>query len=223
MNRSSIPVEIKVTALMTNVCLGNVFIVAAPSGGGKTSLVKKLIKSLDNIEVSVSHTTRQARPREKHGIDYFFVNDADFLKMVNQNEFVEYAQVFDHYYGTSLFQMNQRLQSGIDVVLDIDWQGAQQIKQIFPHAVSVFIIPPSLKVLKERLFSRGQDDESIIEYRMQRAQEEMGHYDEFDYLIVNDHFDRALSDLRAIVMADRLSIERQSKQVQKTLAVLLAS
>ena len=205
---------------MTNVHLGNVFIVAAPSGGGKTSLVKKLIKTLDDIEVSVSHTTRQPRPLEKHGVDYFFVSDSAFMAMVEHHDFVEYATVFDHFYGTSVSQINDRLKAGIDVVLDIDWQGAQQIRRVFPHAVSIFIVPPSLKVLKERLMSRGQDDPNVIDYRMERAREELCHYDEFDYLIVNDHFERALTDLRSIVIADRTTLARQSKRAQQVLKLL---
>ena len=205
---------------MTNVHLGNVFIVAAPSGGGKTSLVKKLIKTLDDIEVSVSHTTRQPRPLEKHGVDYFFVSDAAFMAMVEHHDFVEYSTVFEHFYGTSVSQINDRLKAGIDVVLDIDWQGAQQIRRVFPHAVSIFIIPPSLKVLKERLMSRGQDDPSVIDYRMERAREELHHYDEFDYLIVNDHFERALTDLRSIVIADRTTMARQSKRAHQVLKLL---
>ena len=208
---------------MTNVHLGNVFIVAAPSGGGKTSLVKKLIKTLDDIEVSVSHTTRQPRPLEKHGVDYFFVSDAAFMAMVEHHDFVEYATVFEHFYGTSVSQINDRLKAGIDVVLDIDWQGAQQIRRVFPHAVSIFIIPPSLKVLKERLMSRGQDDPSVIDYRMERAREELHHYDEFDYLIVNEDFETAANNLCAIVTANRLSITRQKIKLAKSLSFLLAS
>lgn len=208
---------------MTNTAPGNLFIVAAPSGGGKTSLVKKLIKCLDGIQVSISHTTRQPRPREKEGVDYFFVNEACFLDMVSKDAFIEHACVFGHYYGTSVEQINARLNVGIDVVLDIDWQGAQQIRSVFPAAISVFIIPPSLRTLKERLLKRGQDNTEIIEQRMQRAQDEMSHYTEFDYLIVNDVFARALDNLRAIVIANRLSIARQKNKLTKSLSFLLAS
>ena len=208
---------------MTSINPGNIFIVAAPSGGGKTSLVKKLIHCLDDIQVSISHTTRPPRPQEKEGIDYFFVNEACFFDMVNQKAFIEHANVFGYDYGTSIEQMNVRLKAGIDVVLDIDWQGAQQIRLIFPSAVSIFIIPPSLKVLKERLLKRGQDHDEIITQRMQRAQDEMSHYDEFDYLIVNDDFTRASEDLRAVVLANRLSIARQKNKLLNSLSFLLAS
>ena len=208
---------------MMNPCPGNLFIVAAPSGGGKTSLVKRLIKSLEDIQVSISHTTRPMRPGEENGVDYFFVDEECFLTMVQQNEFIEHTQVFGHHYGTSSKQINTRLSAGIDVVLDIDWQGAQQIKHIFPEAVSIFIIPPSLKTLKERLLSRGQDKEVIIRQRMQRAQSEMSHYREFDYLILNDDFASAAENLRAIVIANRLSIARQQNKLAKSLSFILAS
>ncbi len=206
-----------------NTVPGNLFIVAAPSGGGKTSLVTKLIKSVDKLQVSISHTTRPSRPREKEGVDYFFISEKCFLDMVNKNAFIEYASVFGHHYGTSVEQINVRLHAGFDVILDIDWQGAQQIRRVFPNAVSIFILPPSLKTLKERLLKRGQDSDDIIEQRMQRAQDEMSHYDEFDYLIVNDVFARALDNLRAIVMANRLSIARQKNKLTKSLSFLLAS
>lgn len=208
---------------MTNTDPGNLFIVAAPSGGGKTSLVKKLIKRLDCIQVSISHTTRPSRPLEEEGVDYFFISETCFLDMVKENAFIEHATVFGHHYGTSVAQINARLKAGVDVVLDIDWQGAEQIRHIFPKAVSVFIIPPSLPTLRERLLKRGQDNDEIIEERMQRAQDEMSHYAEFDYLIVNDDFDRAADDLRAIVIANRLSIARQRNKLKKSLSFLLAS
>ena len=208
---------------MTNTDPGNLFIVAAPSGGGKTSLVKKLIKRLDCIQVSISHTTRPPRPREKEGVDYFFVSETCFLDMVKDNAFIEHATVFGHHYGTSVEQINARLKAGIDVVLDIDWQGAEQIRHIFPRAVSIFIIPPSLQVLRERLLKRGQDNNEIIKQRMQRAQDEMSHYAEFDYLIVNDVFTRAAENLRAIIIANRLCIARQKNKLAKSLSFLLAS
>ena len=166
-------------------CLGNVFIVAAPSGGGKTSLIKKLLYSLEDIEVSVSHTTRAPRPGEVDGVDYFFTNPGKFLEMIAQNAFVEHAQVFDHYYGTSVAQIHQRLQAGTDVLLDIDWQGARQIKAIFPTAKGIFVLPPSIKTLRERLASRGQDDNETIAHRMQGARAEKGHYTEFYFFFFN--------------------------------------
>ncbi|WP_347252463.1 guanylate kinase [Legionella sp.] len=202
---------------------GNLIIVAAPSGGGKTSLVKKLVSTLEHIEVSISHTTRKMRPGERDGVDYFFINEQQFLEMINANAFIEHAQVFNHYYGTSVKQINARLAAGIDVVLDIDWQGAQQIKTIFPDAISVFIIPPSLEILLKRLFDRRQDDEEVIGNRMKRAQDELSHFSEFDYLIVNDDFDKASLELQSIVMASRLRMARQKIEQGKLLSFLLAS
>lgn len=202
--------------------LGNLFIVAAPSGGGKTSLVRRLVETLDQIEVSISHTTRPMRPGEKEGADYFFVDESEFVRMVGNGEFLEHAQVFNHLYGTSMTQISTRLKKGIDIVLDIDWQGAQQIKRSFPEAVSVFIVPPSLDELKQRLMNRNQDKDEVISSRMKKAQDELSHYPEFDYLIVNDTFDHAASDLIAIVVANRLRMDRQVKKQTKLLSFLLA-
>ncbi|KTC71709.1 guanylate kinase [Legionella birminghamensis] len=208
---------------MANDGTGNLFIVAAPSGGGKTSLVKELVTSLPDIEISISHTTRLMRPGEKDAVDYFFISENEFQAMIEASAFIEYARVFNHYYGTSVAQIKERLASGIDVVLDIDWQGAQQIRRLFPESVSVFIIPPSLEILKQRLQNRKQDNEAVIGSRMQQAQEELSHYAEFDYLIVNDNFDLAAQELRAIVLANRLNIQRQSVKIAKLLSFLLAS
>lgn len=202
---------------------GNLYIVAAPSGGGKTSLVKKLIETLDHIEVSISHTTRSMRPGEKNGQDYFFVDEKEFLNMVNDNGFIEHARVFNHLYGTSVAQITKRLANGIDVVLDIDWQGAEQIRHSFPNAVSVFIIPPSLDVLKQRLMNRRQDNNEVISDRMIKAQDELSHYPEFDYLIVNDDFEYAAMELKAIVIANRLQMDRQVKKQSKLLSFLMSS
>lgn len=202
---------------------GNLFIVAAPSGGGKTSLVKKLLNALEDIEVSVSHTTRAIRPGEQEGVDYFFVTQAQFLRMVDEGAFVEHAVVFDQYYGTSVAQIQNRLAAGIDVVLDIDWQGAAQIRRLFPQAVSIFIIPPSLHALKQRLQDRKQDNEETISQRMQRAQDELSHFTEFDYLIINDEFGQAAVELQAIVQANRLTFDRQSAKIGKLLSFMLAS
>lgn len=201
--------------------MGSLFIVAAPSGGGKTSLVKRLTETLDDIEVSISHTTRSIRTGERDGVDYFFVNETKFIEMIEANEFIEHAKVFDHLYGTSVAQIKERLQKGIDVVLDIDWQGAEQIRHLFKDAVSIFILPPSLDVLKERLMKRGRDDEAVIGDRMHKAQDEMSHYGEFDYLVVNDEFDVAAKELEAIVVANRLRIDRQVKKQAKLLSFLM--
>ncbi|KTD32996.1 guanylate kinase [Legionella nautarum] len=202
---------------------GNLIIVAAPSGGGKTSLVKKLVRTLPDIEVSISHTTRKMRPGEKDGVDYFFISEQQFLDMIAVNAFIEHAQVFNHHYGTSVAQINARLIAGIDVVLDIDWQGAQQIRTIFPEAISVFVLPPSLTILQQRLLDRRQDDEEVIGNRMQRAQDELSHFSEFDYLIVNDDFEKASLELQAIVVANRLRMKRQQVEQGKLLSFLLAS
>lgn len=209
--------------MMNDSARGNLFIVAAPSGGGKTSLVKVLTQTLDNIVVSISHTTRLPRPGEEEGRDYFFVAEQQFLEMIAANAFIEHAQVFNHFYGTSVAEINNRLANGIDVVLDIDWQGAQQIRHLFPKAISVFIIPPSLEVLKQRLQNRGQDNVQTISNRMHRAQEELSHYPEFDYLIVNDNFEQAAQELQSIVIANRLNIERQTMKIGKLLSLLLSS
>jgi guanylate kinase len=203
--------------------VGNVLIVAAPSGGGKTSLVRQLVATLTDIEISISHTTRKKRPGEQDGVDYFFIDKQQFLAMVNANAFIEHALVFNHHYGTSVAQINARLQAGIDVILDIDWQGAQQIRAIFPEVISVFVVPPSLTILKQRLLDRRQDNEEVISSRMRRAQNELGHFSEFDYLIVNDDFDKAAAELRAIVIANRLRMTRQIRQQGKLLSFLVSS
>lgn len=202
---------------------GNLFIVAAPSGGGKTSLVKKLIQGLEGIEVSISHTTRAMRPGEQQGKDYFFIEEKEFKNMLKDRAFIEYAQVFNHFYGTSIAQIETRLQQGIDLLLDIDWQGAQQIKNTFSNAISIFILPPSLEELKLRLMNRQQDKEEIISERMKKAQEELSHYSEFDYLIVNDHFEQAAKELESIVIANRLKRNRQVNKQSKLLSFLLSS
>lgn len=202
---------------------GSLFIVAAPSGGGKTSLVKQLVTDLSAIQISTSHTTRDKRVGEADGVDYFFVSEAKFLEMIQQGEFIEHATVFNHFYGTSHQQILERLADGIDVVLDIDWQGAEQIKQMYPNATSIFILPPSLDVLEQRLLNRKRDAADIISDRMDRARDELSHYADFDYLIVNDDFEHALAELTAIVVASRLTIARQMQQQRKLLSFLLAS
>ena len=201
---------------------GRLFIVAAPSGGGKTSLVKKLVDNLEAILVSVSYTTRDKRAGEEHGEHYFFVEEAVFLEMAEAGEFIEHARVFKHLYGTSKAEIEKQLASGVDVVLDIDWQGAAQIKAIFSEAVTIFILPPSLDVLKRRLMARRRDNAQVIEERMQRACDELSHYNEFDYLIVNDNFNHAAAELRSIVVANRLMAARQIQKQNKLLSFLLS-
>lgn len=200
---------------------GQVFIVAAPSGGGKTSLVQHLVSSLEHIQVSVSHTTRDRRVGEIEGEHYFFISEAAFLAMVQTGEFVEYARVYEHHYGTSAAEIDKRLSQGIDVVLDIDWQGAQQIRQRFPQAVSVFILPPSLDVLRQRLNDRQRDKPEVIQQRMEKAHAEIKHFDEFDYVIINDDFARAADALRSIVIAARLKESIQSQRHQALLSFLM--
>ena len=196
------------------------FIVSAPSGGGKTSIVKEVVKLADNIVTSISHTTRQKRPMEKDAVDYFFISENEFKVMIENDEFIEHACVFGNLYGTSVAQIDSRLKSGIDVVLDIDWQGAKQIKEIFPDSVGVFIIPPSLEVLRERLYARAQDNEDVINMRMQQAQSEMQHFIEFDYLIVNDDFSNAVDELICIVKSKRLTLQRQIIKHKDLLSLL---
>ncbi len=190
---------------------GTLFTVSAPSGAGKTSLVTALIDRCDDLQVSVSHTTRPMRPGEVDGVNYHFIAESEFLAMLECTEFLEHARVFGNLYGTSQIWVEKQLELGIDVILEIDWQGAQQIKQIMPASQSVFILPPSRATLEQRLTTRGQDDSEIIARRMSEAVEEMSHYTQSDYLIVNNDFDLALSELQAVVTSQRL---RTVSQVQ---------
>jgi len=183
---------------------GTLFTVSAPSGAGKTSLVKALIESCDKLRVSVSHTTRPIRPGETDGVNYHFVSEDSFLAMLDRAELLEHARVFGNLYGTSQAWVEQQLSQGIDVILEIDWQGAQQIKHLMPHSQAIFILPPSRAALEERLTTRGQDDTEVIAQRMSEAVEEMSHYPESDYLVINDDFQQALSELEAIVHSQRL-------------------
>lgn len=202
---------------------GSLIVVAAPSGGGKTSLIRKLLSVMDNIEVSISHTTRPPRPNEVNGKDYYFVNEKQFADMVEQHQFIEYAQVFDHHYGTSKQQILEKLEEGIDILFDIDWQGAEQIKKHFiDDVVSIFILPPSLEALRARLTLRNQDPESVIQSRMQKAQDEMKHYNQFDYVIINDDFEHAADELVSIVTANRLKFAKQAMKKGKLLSLLLS-
>jgi guanylate kinase len=201
--------------------IGKLYIIAAPSGAGKTSLVKQLISDLDQLAVSISHTTRPMRPSEVHGQDYYFISVPEFQAMLAQQAFLECAQVFDNFYGTAQHTVEDKLKKGLDVILEIDWQGAQQIKQLLPDSVSIFILPPSTDVLLQRLRGRGQDDEATIARRMRDAVNEIRHHDEFDYLVVNDDFDQALAELKSIFIANRLTKERQLHQLQGLLTALL--
>lgn len=201
----------------------NLFVVAAPSGGGKTSLVNALIKNDNQVRLSVSHTTRPPRPGELDGIHYHFVDDATFQSLVASDAFLEHARVFDHCYGTGREAVERQLAAGLDVVLDIDWQGARQVRNTFPSCCTVFIVPPSLEVLRQRLAARGQDSESVIRRRMRDARAEISHWEEFDFLIVNDIFDEALADLQSIVRHGQLNRPENKQKQSEILAELLGT
>lgn len=202
---------------------GDLFIVSAPSGAGKTSLVKTLRNTLGGLAVSVSHTTRAQRPGEADGRDYYFVSREEFDRMAEAGEFLEYARVFDNCYGTARSTVEAALAQGEDVLLEIDWQGARQVRTLLPGCVSIFILPPSRAALKSRLSGRGQDDPEIIARRMADAISEMSHYGEYDYLVINDVFEDALADLRAILTASRLRTRRQAAGHTLLIAGLLHS
>lgn len=193
---------------------GTLYIIAAPSGGGKTSLVNQLIQRVDNIRISVSYTTRPQRVGENDGENYHFVDDAQFNKMIEEQALLEHAKVFGHYYGTSKDWVFKTLDSGMDVILEIDWQGARQICAQFSDSVGIFILPPSLKSLEERLFSRGQDKAEVINQRMSQAQDEISHCHEFAYWVINEDFDAAIDDLEVIVRANRLRACYQREHLQ---------
>lgn len=185
------------------------YIIAAPSGAGKTSLVKELVDEDKRIMVSVSHTTRDMRPGEVDGVHYNFTDIDSFKSLVAEGRFLEHAQVFDNFYGTSRDWVEAKLAEGIDVILEIDWQGGRQVREAFPAAVGIFILPPSREALEQRLRGRGQDDDDTIARRMQDAKSEISHFDEFEFVVINDDFDEALTDLRSIMAALRLRREGQ--------------
>ncbi len=191
---------------------GTLYIVSAPSGAGKTSLVKALLDAQPLVRVSVSHTTRPMRPGEVDGVNYHFVSRDAFLERLEQGEFLEHAEVFGNLYGTSQRWVEQTLEDGYDLILEIDWQGAQQVRRLMPQAQSIFILPPSQEALRQRLTNRGQDSDEVIDVRMREAVSEMTHYVEYDYLVINDDFSHALVDLQAIFRANRL---RQAAQQQR--------
>jgi len=196
-------------------------IVSAPSGAGKTSLIKALMEQDQRVEVSVSHTTRPQRPGEGEGVNYFFISTETFCEMREAGAFFESAEVFGHFYGTSLTQLEARLSDGADVILEIDWQGAQQVRKLLPDSAWLFILPPSLEALKSRLQARGQDAEDTIDLRMRAARDEMSHWDEADYLIINDQFDVALEALQALVRSLRLRTGQQQSALQDLIEDLL--
>lgn len=200
---------------------GTLYTVSAPSGAGKTSLVNALIKRCPDLLVSVSHTTRPMRPGEKDGVNYHFVTENIFLAMLERTEFLEHARVFGNLYGTSGVWVTQQLQRGRDIILEIDWQGAQQVKRLLPQARAIFILPPSREDLQQRLNQRGQDDPDTIKTRMNVAVEEMSHYVESDFLVVNKDFDQALDELQSIVACQRLLTSRQQEVLSGMLRDLL--
>jgi guanylate kinase len=201
---------------------GTLYTVSAPSGAGKTSLVNALIRETDRVQVSVSHTTRPMRPGERDGVNYHFVDEGRFMAMLEESAFLEHARVFDNYYGTSKQWVEEALVSGNDVILEIDWQGATQVRRLLPDSVGIFILPPSHTALKERLTSRGQDDERVIAQRIAEAKEEISHYVEADYLVINEQFDTALAELRAIVTCGRLTLAKQRDRHRQLLQDLLS-
>ncbi|MAD15489.1 MAG: guanylate kinase [Alteromonadaceae bacterium] len=210
--------------------LGNLFILAAPSGAGKSSLIKALLQNHDateihnnEMQVSVSHTTRAPRPGEIDGVHYHFVSREVFQELITQDEFFEWAEVFGNYYGTSKVVIEQTLRKGIDVFLDIDWQGARQVKAQIPDTATIFVAPPSREELMRRLTERGQDTPEVIQDRMNKAVSEISHYHEFDYIVVNDDFDAALAELDAIVSSRRLRKEKQVMRHKSLFENLLAS
>lgn len=203
------------------VCPGTLYIVSAPSGAGKTSLIRALVGTDPEFVVSVSYTTRAPRLGEEDGVDYHFVDEGVFREMIDAGEFLEHARVFDHYYGTSHRAVAAQLAEGRDVILEIDWQGARQVRTAVPGALGIFILPPSRAALRQRLQGRKQDDEAVIERRMRDAESELSHYPEYDFIVINNDFGQALEDLRAILRARRLGVSSQTVRHRDLLHALL--
>lgn len=203
----------------------NLFIISSPSGAGKSTLLNRLFKDISHehpMAFSISHTTRGMRPGETNGREYHFVSKEEFQAMIERNAFFEWAEVFGNFYGTSRENIEQSLSQGIDIFLDIDWQGARQIKSQFPEARSIFILPPSMTILRERLTGRNQDSAEVIENRMKKARNEIIHYDEYDYVIVNDNLDEAYEQLKAVIIAEQCKISNQKVRLQYLLISLTA-
>ncbi|SDS97393.1 guanylate kinase [Halopseudomonas litoralis] len=201
---------------------GTLYIVSAPSGAGKTSLVKALIEQIDTLRVSVSHTTRAMRPGETDGVNYHFTCREEFLEQVGKGDFLEHAEVFGNLYGTSQSTVERTLAAGHDLILEIDWQGAQQVRRALPQARSIFILPPSRAALQDRLSNRGQDSDDTIAGRMTQAVDEMSHYVEYDYIVINDDFHTALDDMKSILRSGRLSLAHQQNLNSQLLTALLS-
>lgn len=202
--------------------VGTLYTVSAPSGAGKTTLVEALLKNMPDIKASISHTTRPMRRGEKEGVNYHFVSEEMFLSLINKDAFLEYAQVFNHFYGTSKEWVEKTLSEGIDVILEIDWQGAEQIRDLIPESKSIFILPPSLEALEERLIKRGQDDPTVIKRRLAAAKEEISHYMMADYLLINDGFDETLVEFNSIILHERLKLQSQKQKNLNLLNSLLS-
>lgn len=199
---------------------GTLYVISAPSGAGKTSLVAEMLRNDEKLGVSISHTTRPMREGEQNGVNYHFVSRDEFEAMIGRGDFLEHADVFGNYYGTSQVWVRETLAQGRDVILEIDWQGAEQVRRLIPECVGIFIVPPSPDVLRERLTGRGTDAPEVVERRLQEAAEECSHAVEFDYLVVNDDFDVALQDLLAIVRGQRLRMAAQQVRHRDLLARL---
>lgn len=203
--------------------LGNLFIISAPSGAGKSTLINALLKQHADMQLSVSHTTRSPRPGESNGVQYHFTDVPAFKQLIEQQQFIEWAEVFGNYYGTSKAALADKLAQGIDVFLDIDWQGARQIKQQLPFVTTIFILPPSVEALEQRLNQRGQDSAEVIAGRMAKARDEISHAGEYDYWVVNDDLDLALQQFSGIILSQRLKQNKQALRQQKLISGLLAN
>lgn len=205
-----------------NSSKGTLYIVSAPSGAGKSSLVTALLEQTRDIKVSVSHTTRAPRPGEEDTVNYNFVSVDQFKALLAEDAFLEHAEVFGNFYGTSRIWLEEQLNAGTDIILEIDWQGAQQVRKLMPEAVGIFILPPSKEALQERLDNRGQDSAEIIAGRMAQAVSEMSHFDEYDYVIINDRFEVALNELRSVIIAQRQLLKSQQLRQGQLISDLLA-
>ncbi len=200
---------------------GSLFVIAAPSGAGKTSLIAALLEKTDSIQLSVSHTTRASRAGEVNGMHYHFTPKQQFQKMIDNDDFLEHAEVFGNFYGTSRQSLTDQLATGHDVILEIDWQGARQVKTTIPDCIGIFIMPPSKQALHDRLVGRATDSEEIIARRMSDAVNEMSHYSEFDYLIINDDFDQALQELQLVISSQKYRISQQKQNLSNKLSDLV--
>ena len=208
--------------MMNNYNKGNLFVVAAPSGAGKTSLLKALLKKNNNLIISISYTTRNPRENEINGEDYYFVEDEDFKDLIKKNYFIEYAKVFDNYYGTSRSLVQSKLDDGKNVILEIDWQGAKEIRATCSNVISIFILPPDIKTLRERLLKRKKDDIKIIEQRMSASLKEISHYKEFEFVVINDNFEETLNRLNNIITNPSTNLHRQSSFFENYVRQMMA-